>query len=196
MATTNRQKFETKNTVVRGLIGRFHQKIASVVADLEPKNILELGCGEGFLLNALRQRLRDIPMLGLDNSQVALGDGHKIFPDLKLELGDIYRIKQLDHQWDVVIASEVLEHLERPADALRELGRTAGRFVVLSVPWEPWFRLGSLGRGKHLHRFGNHPEHINLWSQAAFRAFVATELKIVKVVGAFPWTIVVAKAKS
>src|SRR4030065_660295 len=68
---------------------------------------------------------------------------------------------------------EVREHLDQPLDALRELNRVSRKYVLLSVPYEPWFRLGNLARGRHLSRFGNHPEHVNLWSRSGFSRFVA-----------------------
>lgn len=193
MKTTNHQKFETANTVVKGLIGQFHKKITAAIADLHPTNILELGCGEGFLLEAIHRRLPSVPLLGLDMLDQALTNGHKLFPHLRLERGDIYAISQADKSWDVVVASEVLEHLDRPDRALHELRRVAKKYVVLSVPWEPWFQLGSLGRGKHLTRFGNHPEHINHWSRSGFREFVGQSMQVDKVPGSFPWTILVAR---
>jgi SAM-dependent methyltransferase len=194
MKTTNHQKFETKNPVAKGLIGRFHKTVTATIADLQPGNLLELGCGEGFFLDALKKRLPDLPVLGLDYSDEALANGKKVFPNLPLEKGDIYKIEQPDASWDVVVASEVLEHLEHPDEALRELRRVTKRYVVLTVPWEPWFQLGSLARGKHLNRLGNHPEHINHWSPKSFRGFVGEFLTVEKMVtiGAFPWMIVVA----
>lgn len=195
MSTTNRQKFETGNPAVQGLIGRFHQRITKLIAAHQPVNLLELGCGEGFLLQVIRQRLPDLTVLGLDNNQHALHVGRQLFPDLPLHHGDIYRIDQLDHSWDMVVASEVLEHLERPANALQELCRVANRYVVLSVPWEPWFRLGSLGRGKHLKTLGNHPEHINQWTPSSFRKLVGGYARIEQMMtwGSFPWMIVLAR---
>lgn len=195
MATTNRQKFETGNTVVQGLIGRFHKNISALIADVQPTNLLEVGCGEGFFLAAVKRRLPELPVLGLDVNQEALADGRRLFPDLPLRHGDIYHLDQPDASWDMVVASEVLEHLGRPAEALRELRRVSRRYVVLSVPWEPWFQLGSLARGKHLHRFGNHPEHVNHWNPGTFRAWVGTALTVerLKTFSAFPWMIVLAR---
>ncbi len=195
MSTTNRQKFETGNAVVQGLIGRFHRQISSVIADIEPGSLLELGCGEGFLLQAIHRRLPDLPTLGLDTSDEALSDGHRLFPDLRLERGDIYHVDQADRSWDVAVASEVLEHLDHPDWALRELRRVSRRYVVLSVPWEPWFQLGSLARGKHLRRLGNHPEHINHWTPRTFRGLVGQFMTVEKVLtlSTFPWMIVLAR---
>ncbi len=193
MSTTNRQKFETGNSVVKGLIDRFHRQIASLIVGLKPTNLLEVGCGEGFLLAVIKKAWPELPILGLDNSELALADGHKLFPDLPLQPGDIYRLNQADASWDVVVASEILEHLDHPDRALTELRRVARRYVVLSVPWEPWFRLGSLGRGKHLRRFGNHPEHINHWTKRSFAAFVNQQLRVERVTSAFPWILVLAR---
>ncbi len=46
----------------------------------------------------------------------------------------------------------------------RELARVSAGSVVVSVPHEPWFRVGSLIRGKYVRTLGNHPEHINHWN--------------------------------
>ena len=42
--------------------------------------------------------------------------------------------------------------------------------LVVSVPWEPWFRLGNLGRGKNVARWGNDPEHVNFFNPRKLRA--------------------------
>lgn len=193
MSTTNQQKFENMNPVQQRLIGRFQEKLLEAVKPLQPESVLELGCGEGFLLSRIKKEFPHVPMLGLDNNPEAVAEGKRLFPDVQLETGDIYAINQPDNSWDVTMASEVLEHLEHPEQALKELARVAKRYVVLSVPHEPWFRLGNLARGRHVKRLGNHPEHINLWSRRRFARFVAHHLNVVRVSGALPWTIVVAK---
>jgi hypothetical protein len=37
-----------------------------------------------------------------------------------------------------------------------------------SVPFEPYFRIGNVLRGKHLGRLGNHPEHVQHWNLRTF----------------------------
>lgn len=193
MSTTNQQKFLNQTPIQQGLIGNFHRRFLKTLSAVQPTSILEVGCGEGYLLNQINKKLPDVPLLGLDNYQPALDEGFRLFHHLNMQFGDVYHIEQADQSWDVTIASEVLEHLARPQAALKELKRVTKRYVLLSVPNEPWFRLGNFARGRHLRRLGNHPEHINLWSQHGFARFVGQELKVERVVNAFPWTIVLAK---
>ena len=58
---------------------------------------------------------------------------------------------------DLVTCIELLEHLP----GVRAGGRRAGphhpRPCVVSVPWEPWFRLGNLGRGKNVRPLRQRP---------------------------------------
>lgn len=191
--TTNHQKFDNSNPIQQALIGKFQRRFLSVLGSVQPQSILEMGCGEGFLLSSIKKQFSNIPLLGQDNLETALTTGRKLFPDLDLQTGDIYHINQPDHSWDVVIASEVLEHLDRPEAALQEMKRVAKRYILLSVPHEPWFRLGNLSRGRNLKRLGNHPEHINLWTQAAFGKFVGRQAQVERLTGSFPWTILLAR---
>ncbi len=193
MSSTNQHKYESSNPLRKMWLRPFQRKFSAAVTDLQPTSLLELGAGEGFLLAELKKHLSATTMLGLDLIPEFVAEGKKLFPDLDLRTGDIYHIDQPDHSWDVVVASEVFEHLERPADALREVKRVARKNVVLSVPWEPYFQLGNLIRGGHLKTLGNHPEHINHWSTSSFAHFVGTEMTVEKVIRSMPWTIVVAK---
>ena len=87
---------------------------------------------------------------------------------------------------------EVLEHVEDPGRVVAELARvTRGRCVV-SVPWEPWFRLGNLARGKYVSRFGNHPEHVGAFRPATLRALLHSSFADVDVRPSFPWLVGVA----
>jgi SAM-dependent methyltransferase len=91
--------------------------------------------------------------------------------------------------FDAVLCLEVLEHLEDPAAAVRELLRVARKAVVLSVPYEPYFRVGNLLRGKYLSELGNHPEHIQHWNMGRFRSFLEPARCEIRMVEAFPWII-------
>jgi 2-polyprenyl-3-methyl-5-hydroxy-6-metoxy-1,4-benzoquinol methylase len=101
----------------------------------------------------------------------------------------VYQLAFPDRAFGLVLCLEVLEHLDEPGVALAELARVSRRDLVLSVPHEPWFRAGSLLRGKHLARLGNHPEHLQQWDRRSFAAFLTERVEVVNVGSAFPWLI-------
>lgn len=74
--------------------------------------------------------------------------------------------------FDIVICSEVLEHLQYPGRALRELARVSGNMLLLTVPNEPWFCLGNLFALKNIQRFGNPIGHINHWTYRGFVKYI------------------------
>ena len=55
------------------------------------------------------------------------------------------------------------------APAVAELARVTADRCVVSVPWEPWFRLGNLGRGRNVARLGNDPEHVQWFTPRRLR---------------------------
>ena len=63
------------------------------------------------------------------------------------------------------------------------------RDVVVSVPYEPWFRIGSLLRGKYVRSLGNHPEHVNHFNRRSLAALLDPVLEGVEIRVAFPWLI-------
>jgi hypothetical protein len=60
---------------------------------------------------------------------------------------------------------------------------------VLSVPYEPYFRIGNVLRGNHLSRLGDHPEHVQHWNLRSFGEFLAASFRDVRLIEAFPWII-------
>ena len=86
--------------------------------------------------------------------------------------GDLYAMPFEDGQFDVVVCTEVLEHTERPDDAVRELVRVADRALLLTVPHEPFFRAGNVARGRYVGRLGNTPGHLNNWGRRGFTRLI------------------------
>ena len=67
-------------------------------------------------------------MVGTDASAdvVAQAAADHTAPGLSFEVGDAYALPYADGEFDVVHAHQVLQHVDRPVDMLRELGRVAG----------------------------------------------------------------------
>lgn len=193
--TDNYRKHTTTNPVQKYLIERFYVKFIEEVRWVKPRRVLDVGCGEGFTLDRLHKAKLGDKLVGIDFLKTAIEIGKKERPHLDLKEGSIFDIKFKDNSFDLVVCSEVLEHIEDPEKGLSELARVSSKYVLLSVPNEPWFMGANLIRGKNLSRLGNDIEHINHWSTTAFKKFVSKHLKIVRVHQPFPWSLVLAEKK-
>jgi|SRR3989344_731336 len=192
--TTNYLKHSSTNPLQRFLIDNFYRRLLQTIKPIRARKILDVGCGEGFTLVKIKQaRIGEI-YEGIDNSSAALKLGKKLYPKLNINKGDIYNLPYNDASFDLVICTEVLEHLEHPEKAVKELARVAKKYIVISVPNEPFFILSNFLRGKYLRTFGNHPEHINHWTAQGFKKFIRkNKIKISCARYPFPWTLVLAR---
>jgi len=108
--------------------------------------MLDLGCGEGRHIFGLMEKFPDLKCIGLDPHIESL---EKAFEGLKfLESisnsktnflsGSAYSLPFSDDSFDLVVCSEVLEHLHDYKDAIKEINRVlkpGGQFLA-SVPAE------------------------------------------------------------
>ena len=97
---------------------------------------------------------------------------------------------------DLVLACEVLEHLEQPAQALGEIERVCDSHALVSVPWEPVWRMLNMARCKYWSRLGNTPGHVQHFSRRAIRKLVGGHLQVVAERRPFPWTTLLARRRS
>lgn len=196
LTTDNYRKHTHRNPIQRYLIDNFYKALFAEVKKRKPKTVLDVGCGEGFTLERLRKQNIGEKLEGVDFLKTAIEIGKKAHPELHLKEGTIYDLPYKDKSFDLVICSEVLEHLEDPKKALSELERVAKKHIVLSVPNEPWFMLANFLRGKNWSRWGNDIEHINHWSSKGFKKFVETKFKVLTVRRPFAWTLVIGSRKT
>ena len=108
--------------------------------------MLDLGCGEGRHIFGVMEKFPDLKCIGLDPHIESLD---KAFEGLKfLESisntktsflsGSAYSLPFCDDSFDLVVCSEVLEHLHDYKDAIKEINRVlkpGGQFLA-SVPAE------------------------------------------------------------
>ena len=157
---------------------------------MECQSLLDAGCGEGMTLLQLTNLLPS-KVNAFDIDPVCVEYAKQNFPSVNFCVADITATPFEDNYFDLSIALEVLEHLQDPKKGLEELQRITKGHIVLSVPHEPYFLLGSLCRGKYLKHFGRHPEHIQTWSSRGFGKFL-TECNVkYRIFKSFPWLIAV-----
>lgn len=187
-------KHTSKNPLQRLLIRNFYRSLTAVIEPLKPKTVLDVGCGEGFSLQKLSEKHIGQKLEGVDYSEEAIALGKKLFPHLSLRRGTIYHLPYKDRSFELVLSIEVLEHLKHPQKGLNELKRVAQRYIILSVPNEPFFMISNVLRGKNITRFGNDPEHIQHWTIFSFRTFLKRNaITIKKTLLPFPWIMVLGE---
>lgn len=194
-ASDNYSKYQTKNPLKAWMLKKFYRKLVTLLREEIPSlvtdspRILDMGCGEGFTARVLLKEFPGVSYCGMDMSRQAIAYAReKISPDL-FSQGDIYAIQFPDSSFDATLSLEVLEHLQRPEAALKELLRVTKSSLLVSVPNEPFFSLGNLLSLKNLRTFGNPPDHLNHWAKAGFKAFLEQNNCRIKVfTTSFPWT--------
>jgi ubiquinone/menaquinone biosynthesis C-methylase UbiE len=106
------------------------ERITKTIEIIPPdvRTILDLGCGNGALLNAISECYWTV---GLDFSQQALK-----YVKTKAICGDIGALPFESASFDLVTCLEVLEHLSCGLfqKALSELQRVSKKYIIISVP--------------------------------------------------------------
>jgi SAM-dependent methyltransferase len=185
-------KYSTSNPIERRLMSGFFRSLDESLPDVAPARVLEVGMGEAKIAARVRERYPGASIVGIDlpDPELAAAWGEHAIPGA---FADIARLPFPSGSFDLVLAIEVLEHVPRPGDALRELARVGRGDFVLSVPREPIWRIANLARGKYIGDLGNTPGHIQHWSHRAFRRLVGSHLEVLAARAPLPWTMVSAR---
>lgn len=93
------------------------------------KSVLDLGCGNGVVTDQIQE---DLFVVGVDRSVAALKWVRS--PHCR---ADAISLPFSNNAFDVVVSTEMIEHLPTPAyaQALREMIRIARRYILLTVPY-------------------------------------------------------------
>jgi 2-polyprenyl-3-methyl-5-hydroxy-6-metoxy-1,4-benzoquinol methylase len=184
-------KSQLGNPLARKLVAGFDAALFALIdaGPTAPATVHEVGCGEGRLSRHLRDRL-GVPVRASDFSRELVAENQaRAEPGIEYLVRSIYDLDPVADQADLVVCCEVLEHVERPEEALAALRRLDARAYILSVPREPLWRLLNLVRGKYPGALGNTPGHLNHWSRAGFLKFLASGgFEVERCLQPLPWT--------
>lgn len=194
-------KYNSENIIIKKIMMNFFQAYDELLSEVkllrkrDIKTLLEAGCGEGEVTNYLCRHMRGGGIFAFDISEkvIKTAKEHSRCSDIYFDVGNIYDIP-IKQKYDLVVCSEVLEHLEEPDKALNQLKKATTEYVICSVPREPIWRILNMARGKYWKDFGNTPGHINHWSRKSFLSFLKKNgCKIVDVKNPLPWTVVLLR---
>ncbi len=190
-------EYDNANPLVKYLINNFYTNLEQIIEKTgDCKSYFEIGCGAGESSRRIHKMLsknKSFEASDFDKRYVELLNEKEMpFP---VSQQSIYEIQKADNAYDCVICLEVMEHLEYPEKAVKELFRVASKSVIISVPNEPIWRILNMTRLKYLKDFGNTPGHINHFSSNSLKKLTEPYSKTVLTVKPTPWVILHATKK-
>ena len=127
-------------SVLRSHAWRTAENSAGYLLDsLQPgQELLDVGCGPGTITLDLAERVAPGRVVGIDSQGDVIVRADELRKsrgqsNATFSVGDAYALQFDDARFDVVHAHQVLQHLTRPMDALREMYRVVRPGGVLAV---------------------------------------------------------------
>ena len=105
------------------------------------KRILDLGCGDGGVIAAINNKFKDKELFGVDISPRRIHGLINKFPNGHFTCGDVSKTPLNDEFFDLIISTQVIEHLKDDSDFVKEVERLlkpSGYLYVTSVIKKPW----------------------------------------------------------
>ncbi len=194
--SSNERKYHTSNPVKRALLAHFTDALVRQVGLLKPTRLLEAGCGEGFVTKSIIAAYPNISINAIDIDPDTVEKARWRNPAADITKGNVTTLDFDDDSFDLVLCTEVLEHLEEPHLALDETCPVSNKYVILSVLNEPLFRLLYLialnhWALNHWRKLGNTPGHINHWGLRGLYKLVQPHIEVITTINPPPWNIVV-----
>jgi SAM-dependent methyltransferase len=147
----------------------FYDWVADVVSELSPSRVADVGCGTAVKLAKLSTKFPTISFLGVDQP----GFVKKVRESVRAELLELNL--DLDPKWnndqiDLVICSDVIEHLSRPEKLLGLISLMIGAdgVCMISTPDR------AVLRGKR-NRYSPNPSHVREWTIPEFGEFLESQ---------------------
>jgi ubiquinone/menaquinone biosynthesis C-methylase UbiE len=186
-------KYRSINPIHQTMMRGFLSSARSLLNRIEFESVLEVGCGPGDL--AARIVPPQVIYLGMDIEAQQIEIASQRYPHLSFAIGSVYDLPLESKSYDLIIACEVLEHLEDPLQGLSEIARVAKKWVLISVPWEPTWRILNLLRCKYWSRFGNTPGHFQNFSRRSIRRLIEPNFEIQNEMYPIPWTMFLVRVR-
>jgi ubiquinone/menaquinone biosynthesis C-methylase UbiE len=152
------------------------QHIQSVCDISRMQKVLDVGAGEGSLLECLAKLDCELELYGVEISASGIDTikSKEISKVVEVLQFDGYKIPYPDKYFDLAICIHVLEHVEHERVFIRELNRVASR-VIIEVPLEHTMRVSRAIKGGKLHG------HINFYTVDTLLNVVETcSMKVLK----------------
>jgi len=109
----------------------------SLVLMLDHERMLDIGCLDAAYIQRLRQSGYTKKYLGIDVTNKYVEDCRKKLPNEEFKQGDARQLEIEDRSFDLVLFSDVIQHLDSHQQALSEACRVSSKYVILSTYGTP-----------------------------------------------------------
>ncbi len=111
---------------------------------IEPDSIvLDIGCGNGFVASQVAKKARKVTGIDTDETHIALAKKHHHPKNVEFILGDA-TIYTFENQYDAIILSNVLEHIENRIPFLKSIQKLSTTLLIrvpmLDRDWLPLYK--------------------------------------------------------
>lgn len=118
---------------------------AAILRDVEGRDVLEVGCGRGWLAARLAGVATKVTAC-----DIVLGEASQRITGVTFEEASAEALPYDDNSFDVVVCTHTLEHVQNLPLALSELRRVARDHIIIVLPKERPYRYSF---NLHLHFF-------------------------------------------
>lgn len=109
--------------------------ILALAGDLNNKSVLDVGCGGGELGKELKSKFPSVKVYGVDISPEAVREASKHLAGAEvLDLTAPWPEDLFNTNFDLIVISEVLEHLFKPEDLLLKIKDKFAVPIIVTVP--------------------------------------------------------------
>jgi len=138
----NTKKYWNKTAISNGFLANFDfppsDTLWEIIRHIDFGNsILDVGAGSGRITRRIKEIRPNLRISACDFSKPALVWLREKIPLNEVFFADLNNgIDKPDKSYDIIVCSEVLEHLDLPESAVKELVRLARKKVIITVPYK------------------------------------------------------------
>jgi 2-polyprenyl-3-methyl-5-hydroxy-6-metoxy-1,4-benzoquinol methylase len=158
----------------------YHQVVAEKSIPLLPQNadILEVGCGVGITLELIHKKRPDVKINAADIDPQCLDITHARVPSAHMmTIVPEAPFTDLGNNFDLIIASHVVEHLKNPYESIRQFMEMLkpGGHLILAVPnpVRPNIFFGNILKKDYVNR-----GHVYAWDRSHWINFLERILNL------------------
>lgn len=144
---------------------KLEEVVKAIKGNKRRDKILDVGSASGWFISEISKRFQDSNCFGIDIYSKGIFYAKKKYPQVEFKVADAHDIPYKDETFDVIVCTEVLEHVDDPWQVVMEIKRvlkTGGLAIIeldsgswlFSIIWYLWRKSkGRIWNEAHLHSF-------------------------------------------